>query len=109
MAFGWQFAISAPNGVAPSVSARLKVFNFNVLSDNNASIVVPLTAANLLGSAPVLFTLQLSNVPDRYYAGGRLYFEAGVTSTLAGFRKRFDRRFIDPPDAPRIARSGGTL
>lgn len=66
------FALS---GQDRRIEAILKVFNFNILSDRNASIILRLTPAQLQGEQNVTFPMDIGAIADKYFAGGRLYFE----------------------------------
>jgi len=110
---GDQFAISRISGQTdPQNNIILKIFNFNILSDIGASIIVPLLPAQYIGDMNIDFNIQIGNIPDKYFAGGRLYFEVSLYTDkqwVSGLAKKsYDRRFIDAPDAPRrlATRSG---
>jgi hypothetical protein len=96
------FALS---GQDRRIEAILKVFNFNILSDRNASTILRLTPAQLQGDQNVTFPMDIGAIADKYFAGGRLYFEVSIypeRAPVPGLVRTWDRRFIDPNNAPRV-------
>ena len=111
-----QFALSRPQ----DWSLRLKLFNFNKLSDNNATFWVNLTKDQMMGSELFRISFALNEINERYWHGNRIYGELawqninhslanGVTKTNqttlpnqirqnpAGAQNVMHRIFIDSP------------
>jgi GH24 family phage-related lysozyme (muramidase) len=61
--------------------ARLKIFNFNRLSDNNAATWHALTPQQMAGLVPFTYNFTLRSFDDRYWHGKRLYAELGWGTT----------------------------
>jgi hypothetical protein len=59
--------------------------------------VTDLTPLQLAGNNSVAFNLNFEQIPDRFFAGNRLYFEFGLSrdSAVAGRTIKYDRRFLD--------------
>jgi len=86
---------------------RFKMFNFNKLSDKGMMMLPSLTQAQLTG-ATIEFRFLLNSVPDRFWAGNRLYLEVGWTRNEVFTDEprppgvpvghTMDRRFIDSAD-----------
>jgi hypothetical protein len=95
-----EFAVSKAQRALWALALQLKVYDFNFLSNRNATQVVELDAAQMGGETGVAFTLNYTAIPDRFFAGDRLYFEVGLTkeSHIEGRRLKYDRRFIDFSD-----------
>lgn len=74
---------------------RYKIFNFNQLSDNGATMTSnTLTAAQILGDAEVWFNYSLADIPEKYWFARRLYYELDFTH---GPTTTAIRGFVDAP------------
>eukprot|EP00010_Vexillifera_abyssalis_P005689 CAMPEP_0201561236 /NCGR_PEP_ID=MMETSP0173_2-20130828/78689_1 /ASSEMBLY_ACC=CAM_ASM_000268 /TAXON_ID=218659 /ORGANISM="Vexillifera sp., Strain DIVA3 564/2" /LENGTH=233 /DNA_ID=CAMNT_0047975725 /DNA_START=632 /DNA_END=1333 /DNA_ORIENTATION=+ len=112
------FAVSNYANVTDDFQLLLKVYNFEKLSDLSASQMVNFEPDQMMGRDRVSFTLDLVSIEDEFLAGGRLYFEVGVYSTITkntppGLYKRTHQRvFVDFSDytvpSSRLERSVST-
>jgi hypothetical protein len=93
-------------------TVRFKIFNFNVLSDLGAAVFMPLSPAQMVGNDTIMYTVSLKDLPDQYWAGNRLYFEAVFRANSSADPRGgpaaapfdlLERRYLDAPDhvAPR--------
>jgi hypothetical protein len=59
--------------------------------------VTDLTPLQLAGNNSIAFNLNFEQIPERFFAGNRLYFEFGLSrdSAVAGRTIKYDRRFLD--------------
>jgi len=82
----------------------LKVFNFQVFSDLGGSILVPLSKDQVLGFAPITFTLDISQLdPSKYLVGNRLWAEYKFwNDNPVDTRHSLGRKLCDIIDLPPI-------
>jgi hypothetical protein len=92
-----KFAVSRAQADLWTFRAQLKVFDFRWLTDHTATQVVDLTPLQLAGNDSVAFSLNFAQIPDRFFAGNRLYFESGLSrdSDVVGRTIKYDRQFVD--------------
>lgn len=79
---------------------KMKVFNFNMLSDNSMIHNMSLGKNQMQGDQNVCWSLALANVSDRYWFGDRLYIEiAWNGNSPAGINsdQTLQSGFIDSP------------
>ena len=77
---------------------KFKIFNFNVLSDNGASFNQELNLNQMVGEESIWFNISIGNVPDRFWAGNRLYGEVSwlkAKRPLGVIRNILDKKFLD--------------
>jgi hypothetical protein len=80
---------------------RYKIFNFNILSDSDATVNLALSTDQMQGYKHILFNTTLSAVADKFWAGNRLYAEVGwdrIQKPPGLPRSVLDRRFFDSPE-----------
>jgi hypothetical protein len=92
-----KFAVSEAQAKLWPFQAQLKVFDFKWITDRTATQVVDLTAQQLAGNSSVTFSINFEQIPDRFFAGNRLYFEFGLSraSDVPERTVKYDRRFLD--------------
>jgi len=92
-----KFAVSRAQAALWPFEAQLKVFDFTWISDRSATQMANLSAAQLGGNESISFTLAFDKIPDRFFAGDRIYFEFGLSraSNIPERTIKYDRRFID--------------
>lgn len=92
-----KFAVSKAQTDLWTFQAQLKVFDFKWITDRTATQVTDLTPLQLAGNNSVAFNLNFEQIPERFFAGNRLYFEFGLSrdSAVAGRTIKYDRRFLD--------------
>lgn len=95
-------------------SFRHKLFNLRKFADSTFTKTEEMTPAIWTGAQTISYDLELSAVTDSFYAGGRLYMEAGLTEDLrpAGGRVLTSNIFIDvdehavDPQPPLVSQTG---
>lgn len=72
-----------------------------MLSDLDATTVITLDTDQMVGNKSIWFNTTLADVPDKYWAGNRLYAEFGWDTKLSPPNAKktvMDRRFYDSPE-----------
>jgi len=97
------FAVSRKRDASHLWNARLKIWNFNRLSDNSAVLYDAILPEHLANNMNLRFVLSMSNIKaDKHIFGGRIYLEVGMDEEfdiISGLQDvGLDRQFIDPTD-----------
>jgi len=77
-----------------------KIFNFNKLSDQGAQTALLLNQQQMIGNQSLTIEVSLSNIPEKYWFGRRLYLETGLSVVGGGgfLIVHPHRLFLDVPD-----------